>query len=277
MLRAADVGAERPQAADEDGHLRRGQVEHVGAVDEQHLRLDLLAGAQVVAEPVGARLEDPEGLDVGLLLRGVGAARVERHGHLHAGVPRRLLDGGGAGQHDQVGQRDLRAAAAVELPLDALEGLQDRAQLLGLVDLPAALRLEPDPGAVGAAALVGGAEARGGGPGGGDQLGGGETGLQDLRLEGGDVGVTHELVVDGRHRVLPQLGLGDPRPEEAPDRTHVAVQQLVPGLGEGQRELVGVLQEAARDLLVRRVEAQRQVGGEHRRLVVLRRGRRRPG
>ena len=35
----------------------------------------LLAGSQVVAEPVGARLEHGERLDVGLLLRGVGAAR----------------------------------------------------------------------------------------------------------------------------------------------------------------------------------------------------------
>jgi len=54
------------------------------------------------------------------------------------------------------------------------------------------------------------------------------------------------------------------------------VQQLVPGLGEGLRELVGVLQEAARDRLVDRVEPQRQVGGEHRRLA-LRRVRRRAG
>ena len=67
-------------------------------------------------------------------------------------------------------------------------------------------------------------------------------------------------------------GSGTHGPEqERADRTHVAVQQLVPGLGEGQRELVGVLQEAARDLLVRRVDAQRQVGREHRRPVLLRR------
>src|SRR5256885_12025481 len=45
--------------------------------------------------------------------------------------------------------------------------------------------------------------------------------------------------------------------------SHVAVQQLVPGLGERQRELVGVLQEAAGDPLVRRVDTQRQVRGEH--------------
>jgi hypothetical protein len=66
--------------------------------------------------------------------------------------------------------------------------------------------------------------------------------------EGRDVGVAHEFVIHGRHRVLPQLRFGDPRPEEAADRPHVAMQQLVPGLGEGQRELVDVRQEAPRDL-----------------------------
>ncbi len=47
--------------------------------------------------------------------------------------------------------------------------------------------------------------------------------------------------------------------------------QLEPGAGEGLGERLRVLQEAARDLLVGRVEAQRQVGGQHGRLVLLRR------
>ncbi len=45
--------------------------------------------------------------------------------------------------------------------------------------------------------------------------------------------------------------------------------QLVPGAGEGVRELVRVLQEAPGDRLVDRVEAQRQVGGQHDRDVPL--------
>src|SRR3712207_8356860 len=65
-------------------------------------------------------------------------------------------------------------------PYTTLFRSEDRRELLRLVDLPVALRLEPDPGAVGAAALVGGAVARGRRPGGGDQLGGGEAGLQHL-------------------------------------------------------------------------------------------------
>ena len=79
-----------------------------------------------------------------------------------------------------------------------------------------------------------------------------------------------QLVVHRRDRVLPELRLRDPRSEHVrADRTHVAVQQLVPGLGERERELVRVLQEAPRDLLVGRVDAQREVRGEHRRPVLL--------
>ena len=109
VRRAAGVGAEGAQAADQHRHLGRGQREQVGPVEQQRLGRQLLAGAQVVAEAVGPRLEHRERLDVGLLLRRVGAARCERHGHVVPGVLRRLLDGRAAGEHDQVGERDLRA------------------------------------------------------------------------------------------------------------------------------------------------------------------------
>ena len=64
----------------------------------------------IVAEAVGLRLELREGVDFGLFLRGVGAARRERHLHVNAAVLRRLLDRGGAAEHDQVGERDFLAA-----------------------------------------------------------------------------------------------------------------------------------------------------------------------
>ena len=79
-----------------------------------------------------------------------------------------------------------------------------------------------------------------------------------------------ELVVGRRHRVLPDQRLGrDLRAEVALDRAHVAVGQLEPGAGERVRELVRVLLEAARDRLVDRVEAQREVGRQHRRRAPL--------
>ncbi len=88
-----------------------------------------------------------------------------------------------------------------------------------------------------------------------------------LPLRARDVGVVDQLVVDRGDGVLPRLRLGHPRAEVARDGAHVAVQQLVPGLGEGLRQLVGVLEEPARDRLVDGVHPQRQVAREHHRRV----------
>ena len=54
------------------------------------------------------------------------------------------------------------------------------------------------------------------------------------------------------------------------DRTHVAVRELEPGAGEGIGKLGRIFIEAPRDLLVGRVHAQRQVGGQHGRHLLLR-------
>ncbi len=94
---------------------------------------------------------------------------------------------------------------------------------------------------------------------------------RSVALERGDVRLADQGVIDGGHRVLPELRLGDPRAEVARQRTHVAVQQLVPGPSERVGELVGVLVEALRDRLVDRVEPQREVRRQHHRRVPLRR------
>ena len=124
MLGAVGVGAEDAQAADEDGHLRRGQGEELRLVDEELLGGDAEAGLEVVAEAVGDRLEDGEGGDVGLLVGGVGAAGGEGDGDVVAGLARRRLDGGGAAEDDEVGERDLLAVGlgVVERLLDACRG-----------------------------------------------------------------------------------------------------------------------------------------------------------
>ena len=59
---------EDPQAADEDGELRRGEAEQVRPVHQQVLRREAVALAEEVPEPVRARLERGERRDVGLLL-----------------------------------------------------------------------------------------------------------------------------------------------------------------------------------------------------------------
>ena len=72
-------------------------------------------------------------------------------------------------------------------------------------------------------------------------------------------------------RVLPDQLLGRHlRAEVADDRAHVAVGQLEPGAGEGVGERLLVLGEAPGDLLVDRVEAERQVRRQHPRLALAR-------
>ena len=101
------VTFERAQAADEHGHLGRAQRQPERALDQQVLGGHVVAVAEVVAEAVGVRLEHGERLDVGLLLRRIGAAGRERHLHVVAAVLRGLLDGRASAENDQVGERDL--------------------------------------------------------------------------------------------------------------------------------------------------------------------------
>jgi hypothetical protein len=92
----------------------------------------------------------------------------------------------------------------------------------------------------------------------------GQAGSQDLALERGDVLRIDQLVIDRGDGVLPdELFGGNFRAEIARARAHVAVRQLEPRPGEGVGELVGILQEAPRDFLVSRVDAQGDVGGQH--------------
>ena len=76
-------------------------------------------------------------------------------------------------------------------------------------------------------------------------------------------------MIDGWDGVLPQLRLGNPRAEVARDRSHVAVHQLVPGLGERVCELVRMLVEALRDRRVDRIHLQRKIRRQHHRGVPL--------
>ena len=81
-----------------------------------------------------------------------------------------------------------------------------------------------------------------------------------------------QRVVYGGDRVLPdQLFLRHERAQVARARTHVAVRQLEPRPRKGVGELVRVLLEAPRDLLVDRIEPQGKVRRQHRRRVALRR------
>src|ERR1700728_3301474 len=79
-------------------------------------------------------------------------------------------------------------------------------------------------------------------------------------------------MIERGNRILPwQMLLRNERAEIAHDWTHVAMRQLEPRARERIGELIRMLMEAARDFLVRRIEPQRKVRGQHRGRVPLRR------
>ena len=82
--------------------------------------------------------------------------------------------------------------------------------------------------------------------------------------------IVDQRMIHGGNRVLPGKSfLRNERTEITNDRAHVAVGQLEPGAGKCICELIGMREEAAGDLFVGRVKAQREVGGEHRRCMAL--------
>ncbi|CAG9942539.1 unnamed protein product [Clonostachys rosea f. rosea IK726] len=253
--RAVKVGVDGAETADEDGQLGGGELEEVGAVDEGLLLLDTARGLAVVAEAVSDGLEVVELLDVGLLLGGVGTARDEGHDRADTGGVGSALYGGGTGEDDEISQGDALAGGLgfVERGLDALEDAEDLGQLL-----------RADVATVGTTTLVAATESRGRSPGGGDELGDAETRVEDLALEAQDIIAINEQVVDSRDRVLPEeLLLGNLRAQVEDARTHVTMGELEPGAGEGIVELVWVLEEMARDLLVLRIGSESNVSHQH--------------
>ena len=87
-----------------------------------------------------------------------------------------------------------------------------------------------------------------------------EAGGKNLGLQRFDVLVVDQFVIDGRDWILPdQLFLGNLRAEVARDRAHVAMGELEPRTCESVGQLVGMIEEVTRDLLVRRIDAQCEV------------------
>src|SRR5262249_8345040 len=122
--------------------------------------------------------------------------------------------------------------------------------------------------AVCAAALIGAAECRCRGPSRRGQLGNGQARREDLRLQSGNVLFLDQRMIRRWDWVLPnQRLLWDERPEITHLWAHVAVRQLERRAGKRVRELTWMLVEAPGDLFVNRIDAQREVGDQHRRHV----------
>lgn len=136
--------------------------------------------------------------------------------------------------------------------------------------LPVDLRLETDASTIGATTLVTTTESGGTSKCNLDQLGVVNAQVEDGLLELGDIVVADSLALRLRNGVLPKKNLrGDLGSEPAAAGTHVTVQELEPGARESIVQLVRVLEETTRDLVVGRVETERQIGCQHPRLVLL--------
>jgi hypothetical protein len=262
---AVPVGAKGTETTKKDSGLRNVQGKEIGPIEEEQLGADTLGAVAVVAEGIGERLKVLERLDVGLLLGSISAAGCERHRCTGS-----LLQSGNTTKDDQVGSGDLLASSTVEVLLNLLEGGENLAKLLRVVDLPVLLRLETDASTVGATTLVAATEGGGAGEGDPDELAVINTQVEDGLLQLRDVVVADSLARRIRNRVLPEQHLrGDLGTQPAATGTHVTVQKLEPSAGERVVQLLGVLQEATGDLVVCRVEAEGQIGGKHGGLVLL--------
>lgn len=263
---AVVVDVDAAETTNEDSELRGGKSEQLSAINDPVLQTVNSSAAGVVAEAVGDGLEVVVGLDIGLLLGGVHAAGSEGDVNVDTSTLGSLLNTGSTGEDDKIGNRDALAVAlrVVEFLLDTLELAEDLGELRGVVDLPVLHGSETDARAVGTTALVAATESRGRGPGSGDELGGAKASVKNGLLERGGIIVVDDGVVERRDGVLPEEVLRrNFRAEVESLGAEIAVQQLEPSTGKGISELVGVLEEAARDLLVGRVDTERQISRQH--------------
>ena len=211
---------------------------------------------------------------IGLILRGIGAARRKGRDHIVPCVAGRFFNSGATAEHDKISHRHFFAAGlrGVKGVLDSFQCFQHMGELGGLVHFPVFLRCQTDARAIRATAFVRAAEGGGRGPCGADQLGNRQTGGENSVFQRGDIGGVNQGMRDFGDRVLPQQHfVGDKRPEIAHARAHVAVGQLVPGAGKGIGELIGVFVETPGDGRIIRIDLHRDVGGGHERRVSQRR------
>ena len=266
---AAGIRPQHPQATNEHGHLRGRKRQQLRPIDEQFLGrpVDLLG--EMIAKPVRLRLQHGERIDIGHCLRRIGSAGREGHRQLLTDLPGGLLHRSAAAEHDQIGHRHLPAPGlgGVELLLDRRQPVEHLRQLGGLVDLPVLLGRQSNSTAVGTPALVAASKCRSRGPGRRDKLRDGETGAENLHLQGGDVRLVDGRILGRRHGILPDLRRGHVGPQQPRHRSHVAVGELVPSLGKRFPELLGVLVKPLRNRPILRIHAERKIGGEHHRRV----------
>ena len=264
------VGPQHAHAPDKHGHFRRGQRQQIGLVDQQFLGRARGFDADIIAPAIDTRLEHGKACRIGLLWRGIGAAGRERHRNGMATSLGRRLNTGIARQHDQIGKTDLWRAVGVKSGLDRFEHGQHPGQIRRLIRRPVLLRSQTDTRPISPAALVGVAVGCSRGPCGFDQIADGQAALQNARLERCRIMGIDQRVINERHRVLPNAqGCRHISPQKTRWRPHIAVCQLIPCLGEGSGQFIRVFIEMAADFCIGRIDAQRQIAGQHARRMAL--------
>ena len=160
------------------------------------------------------------------------------------------------------------AGPCVEGGLNAPQHRQNACKLLRLVDRPILLRCQSDARAIGPAPLVRAPEGRGCGPSRRHQLRHGQARRQNPGFQAGDIRRIDRRLGGSVNRVLPDQHLGRHQSTEiARPWSHVAVGQLVPRPRKRIRQCRRVFVEAFGNRAIDRVQLQREVGGEHDRLM----------
>ena len=274
MLLSTGICTQYTHATNENRHLRRRQSQQLRLVDQQLLGRNAVDLFLVVPETISNRLQVRKRLDIRLFCGCIHASRREGHCNGNAGILRGFLNRRTAAENNQVRQRYLFPAGlrVVECLLYALQLVQNPGKLLRIVDIPILLRRQTNASAVCTTALVGSPERGGGRPGGRHQFRNRQPRIQDALLQFSNIALVDERMVNFRDRILPDKFLFRDFGTEVPGtRAHVTVRQLEPGACEGISKFVRVLHEPPGNLLVRRIETQRQVGRQHLRRDPLRR------
>jgi hypothetical protein len=144
----AEVGAQHPHASYQGGHLAPCQPHQLGTIKQQFLSTDHIILLQPVAETVGQGLKYLEGLNIGLLWRGIPASWREWNRHVNAGSLSCLFDADVTGKHDHIS--DTSTGFDGDLFIDC----QHLGKTPRFVAFPVLLRGEANTRAVRSAALV---------------------------------------------------------------------------------------------------------------------------
>src|SRR5690606_2412508 len=126
MARVVPIRFEYAHTADENSHLGCRQRKQLSFVHQHLFGIDGVALFLVVAETVSGRLQVREGIDLSLLVRGVGSAGRKWHRDRMPGILSGLFNGRTSTEHDHIryGNSFVAGLAVVESLADLFKGIE---------------------------------------------------------------------------------------------------------------------------------------------------------